>query len=198
MPEELDGPGIALGSASTSFFSIAVAGRQTLIKFPGLAKIWTTLCMKLGGRLPQPLGRSIRFCIAVMAYARVLPCEMLMTSMSSRRPSRLRNSVANCSSLMYFWSVKREKRRVRSSRRLSLSTISAASMMGALTSLQNDQYEKATVVCLTYLRLDLSRIFLRRFSSVTSSSASSRSAKSSGFSGILRFIHSCLITSCTA
>ena len=125
---------------------------------------------------------------------------LFRSSVSSRRPSRFRNSDANCSSLMYFRRVNSENRSVRSSRSESLSTISTASMFGALTSLSHidqtaitNEYWKST-----YLSGTLSRIFFRRFSSVTSSSVSSRRAKRSGLSGIRRFIHSCFTTSWTA
>ena len=94
--------------------------------------------MKTVSKFDHPVSSSIRCCIPVNAYASVLPDIVLMMSTSSLRLSRCRNSVANCSSLMYFWMVNSENRSVRSSRSESFALSSVASMCGALTSLCNN------------------------------------------------------------
>ena len=94
--------------------------------------------MKAVSRFEHPDSSSIRLCIPVNAYTSVLPDVVLMTSMSSRRPSRCRNSVVNRPYLMYIWRVNSENRSVRSSQSESLSMISAARICDELTSLQNN------------------------------------------------------------
>lgn len=50
----MSGPGAFIGSASTSFFRIAVAGLQTLIRDWGEDNICTTLKTKLSSSVDQP------------------------------------------------------------------------------------------------------------------------------------------------
>lgn len=105
-------------------------------------------------RVDHPYGRSRRFERAVNAYygiavsvfcirvwtvptANVFPPTLTITSHSSLSPSRDKNSVANCSSLMYFWRLNKDSRRVFSSRIWSLSIVSIASSRGAEVSLSN-------------------------------------------------------------
>jgi hypothetical protein len=64
----ISGPGAFIGSASTSFFRMAVAGRQTLMREVGEERIWTTLKMKVLSRVDQPYSRSIKLCMASRAY----------------------------------------------------------------------------------------------------------------------------------
>ncbi len=45
---------VLLGSASTSFFRMAVAGRQTLMRDVSEERIWTTLRMNALSRVAQP------------------------------------------------------------------------------------------------------------------------------------------------
>ena len=92
----------------------------------------------------------------------------------------------------------------------SFSTISAASIDGALTSLNAIAHHARSVkgcyhyhnkgirVRGTYLRLTFALIFDLKLSLVTSSSPSSLNANTPGASLILRLIHSCRMTSSTA
>ena len=89
----------------------------------------------------------------------------------------------------------------------SFSTISAASIDGALTSLNAIAHHGKRKGCYryhnegvrgTYLRLTFALIFDLKLSLVTSSSPSSLNANTPGASLILRLIHSCRMTSSTA
>lgn len=88
-----------------------------------------------------------------------------------------------------------------SSDALRRSTISAASSVGALTSLKNRRkfdsgfmFNKGSRA---HLRLTFILIFFRKLSFVTRSSVSSLSANMTGGSWILRLRHSCFTTSST-
>lgn len=61
-------PGALIGSASTNFLRIAVAGRHTLINELEDVRIWTILEIKCSSRFVQPYSRSIKFCMALRAY----------------------------------------------------------------------------------------------------------------------------------